>query len=747
MARRRGPAKQEIDPLAFDIAGIALCALSILIFIGLISPEQVNGLGSWVADGLRYLFGLGAFVVPPMLIFLGVLSIVRRSQAWSGYRLAGVILLFISFMTLADLSAWEQAWGWDRYCGYGGLAGAILAWLLVKVLSRTGTYIVVGALALISILMLFNLSLAALIGGLHEHFTAMNRKRRSMLASTASVGRKASKECAGKEKPLSEGSPLTVPQPIEKPIQIRLMDDADAPRSSSSEGTQAVSSARLEQRREPACRSGLPAGEQMTSDLEKKAITNYELPAVSLLLEGNASASISDRSEIERKALLLEKTLEDFGISVKVVAAEQGPTITRYELQPAPGVKVNRIVNLSNDIALSLAASNIRIEAPIPGKSAVGVEVPNEQVSIVRLRELIETEPFRNAKSRLTFALGKDIAGTPVVADLARMPHLLIAGSTGTGKSVCINALIMSLLYRATPNELKLVMIDPKRVELNVYEHLPHLAMPVIKDVKQAAAALKWVVKQMESRYELFASQGVRNIDGYNGRNKDDGLPYIVVIIDELADLMLVAPMDVENSICRLAQLARATGIHLVVATQRPSVDIITGTIKANISSRISFAVSSQIDSRTILDAPGAEKLMGRGDMLYQPVDLPKPMRMQGAFVMEEEIERVTDFIKRQGRTSYMDILPAVDEEDECPTEYGDADDELFMEAVRQVINSGQASISMLQRRLKVGYARAARLVDMMEERGIVGPFEGSKARDVLVGPEYLEEEEPDFEG
>jgi S-DNA-T family DNA segregation ATPase FtsK/SpoIIIE len=525
------------------------------------------------------------------------------------------------------------------------------------------------------------------------------------------------------------------------------MDDTDAAGPALPEGTAALSSAGLQERQGPAGRSSSADDEQMLSDVGKKPIANYELPAASLLMEGNASAATSDRTEIERKALLLEKTLEDFGISVKVAAVEQGPTITRYELQPAPGVKVNRIVNLSNDIALSLAASNIRIEAPIPGKSAVGVEVPNDQVSIVRLRELIETDLFRNAKSRITFALGKDIAGTPVVADLGRMPHLLIAGSTGTGKSVCINALIMSLLYRAAPSELKLVMIDPKRVELNIYEHLPHLAMPVIKDVKQAAAALKWVVRQMESRYELFASQGVRNIDGYNSRNKDDGLPYIVVIIDELADLMLVAPMDVENSICRLAQLARATGIHLVVATQRPSVDIITGTIKANISSRISFAVSSQIDSRTILDAPGAEKLMGRGDMLYQPVDLPKPIRMQGAFVTEEEIERVTDFIKRQGRTSYMDILPAVDEEDESPTDYGDADDKLFMEAVRQVINSGQASISMLQRRLKVGYARAARLVDMMEERGIVGPFEGSKARDVLVGPEYLEEQEPEFEG
>jgi S-DNA-T family DNA segregation ATPase FtsK/SpoIIIE len=744
LVRRRGPAKQEMDPLAFDIAGIALCALSILIFIGLIRPEQVSGLGSWVADGLRYLFGLGAFVVPPMLVFLGVLSIVRRAQAWSRYRLTGVILLFISFMVLADLSAWEQPWGWDRYCGYGGLAGAVSAWLLVKMLSRTGTCIVVGALALISILMLFNLSLAALIGGLYDRVTAVNRKRRSILAST---GKKAPKQKAGKEKAVSEGLPLIMPQPVEKPIQIRLMDDTDAAGPALPEGTAALSSAGLQERQGPAGRSSSADDEQMLSDVGKKPIANYELPAASLLMEGNASAATSDRTEIERKALLLEKTLEDFGISVKVAAVEQGPTITRYELQPAPGVKVNRIVNLSNDIALSLAASNIRIEAPIPGKSAVGVEVPNDQVSIVRLRELIETDLFRNAKSRITFALGKDIAGTPVVADLGRMPHLLIAGSTGTGKSVCINALIMSLLYRAAPSELKLVMIDPKRVELNIYEHLPHLAMPVIKDVKQAAAALKWVVRQMESRYELFASQGVRNIDGYNSRNKDDGLPYIVVIIDELADLMLVAPMDVENSICRLAQLARATGIHLVVATQRPSVDIITGTIKANISSRISFAVSSQIDSRTILDAPGAEKLMGRGDMLYQPVDLPKPIRMQGAFVTEEEIERVTDFIKRQGRTSYMDILPAVDEEDESPTDYGDADDELFMEAVRQVINSGQASISMLQRRLKVGYARAARLVDMMEERGIVGPFEGSKARDVLVGPEYLEEQEPEFEG
>jgi len=466
----------------------------------------------------------------------------------------------------------------------------------------------------------------------------------------------------------------------------------------------------------------------------------YHLPPVTLLSQGASSSGKNSGKDINQKIATLEQTLESFGIKAKVTHVAVGPSITRYELQPPPGIKVSRIVGLSDDIALGMATTGVRIEAPIPGKAAVGIEVPNDEIATVSLRELLEGKNFSGSPSRLTVALGKDIAGSPVIADLAKMPHLLIAGATGSGKSVCVNTLISSILFKASPEEVKFLMVDPKMVELANYNDIPHLVSPVVTDARKAAGALRWAVREMESRYDLFAAAGVRDITRYNAmfeenKNEPDQnpLPYIVVIIDELADLMMVAPADVEDSICRLAQMARAAGLHLVVATQRPSVDVITGLIKANIPSRISFAVSSQMDSRTILDMGGAEKLLGKGDMLFYPVGASKPLRVQGAFLSDREVENLVDFLKDQARPIYNDAVlqeqPGGGDKVEIEEDY----DELLPQATKLFIESGTASISMLQRRLHIGYSRAARLVDIMEKRGIVGGFEGSKPRSVLM--------------
>lgn len=468
----------------------------------------------------------------------------------------------------------------------------------------------------------------------------------------------------------------------------------------------------------------------------------YRLPPTALL-ERPKARSRSGRDEPDQ-ATLLEETLGRFGIESKVVHVSRGPAVTRYELQPAPGVKVKQITSLADDLALSLAAAGIRIEAPVPGKSVVGIEVPNKETTPVYLREAIESDEFQNSKSKLVMAFGKDIAGKPVVADLRRLLHVLIAGATGSGKSVCINSIVASVLYKALPHEVKLLMIDPKRVELAVYDGIPHLVTPVVTDPKQAAGALRWAVKEMETRYTRFSEVGARNIDGYNKyleaeRKSPDAdpekpvpspMPYIVIIIDELADLMMVAQHDVEDSICRLAQMARAAGLHLIIATQRPSVDVITGLIKANVPSRISFAVSSSHDSRTILDMVGAERLLGKGDMLYHPTGSNKPMRAQGAFVSDKEVQDLVEFWKSQGEPTYEEEVMTAQEAAVEPTE--EADDELFEDAVRLVTDSDTASISMLQRRFRIGYSRAARLIDMMELRGIVGPYQGSKPREVL---------------
>lgn len=489
--------------------------------------------------------------------------------------------------------------------------------------------------------------------------------------------------------------------------------------------------------------SSLALNSELGSDLNqnqteppppKPAPKPYKLPSFRLLSKPLGGGKSKDQADYMQTARKLEATLESFGVRARVLEVVRGPAVTRYEIQPDIGVKVSRIVNLTDDIALALAAKDIRMEAPIPGKSAIGIEVPNNEVSLVTMREVMETQTFQEAESKLSIAFGRDISGATIVGNLAKMPHLLVAGATGSGKSVCINGIITSILYKAKPDEVKFLMVDPKMVELNVYNGIPHLLAPVVTDPRRASLALKKIVVEMEKRYELFSKSGARNVEAYNTMMKDipeNILPYIVVIVDELADLMMVAANDVEDAIARLAQMARAAGIHLIIATQRPSVDVITGVIKANIPSRIAFGVSSQVDSRTILDMAGAEKLLGRGDMLFMPMGASKPVRVQGAFMSDQEVEAIVGYVSGQGQAEYDDsLVPEVEEEDQSHEEVVD---ELFDQAVQIVVEAKQASVSLLQRRMRVGYTRAARLIDSMEARGIIGPYEGSKPREVLM--------------
>lgn len=469
----------------------------------------------------------------------------------------------------------------------------------------------------------------------------------------------------------------------------------------------------------------------------KPAPKPYQLPSFRLLSKPAGASKSGDQADYMQTARKLEATLESFGVRARVLEVVRGPAVTRYEIQPDIGVKVSRIVNLTDDIALALAAKDIRMEAPIPGKSAIGIEVPNSEVSLVTMREVMETSTFLEAESKLSIAFGRDISGATIVGNLTKMPHLLVAGATGSGKSVCINGIITSILYKAKPNEVKFLMVDPKMVELNMYNGIPHLLAPVVTDPRRASLALKKIVVEMEKRYELFSKSGARNVEGYNLMMKDNPdavLPYIVVIVDELADLMMVAAKDVEDAIARLAQMARAAGIHLIIATQRPSVDVITGVIKANIPSRIAFGVSSQVDSRTILDMAGAEKLLGRGDMLFMPMGASKPVRVQGAFMSDQEVEAIVGYVRGQGQAEYDEsLVPEVEDEVQGEEEVMD---ELYDQAVQIILEAKQASVSLLQRRMRVGYTRAGRLIDSMEARGIVGPYEGSKPREVLISIE-----------
>jgi S-DNA-T family DNA segregation ATPase FtsK/SpoIIIE len=732
-----GTKGQLKDELKYEIFGIALFALGILGIVSLLSPEA--GFISGIIDrALKSIAGEGRYIFPFLLILIGVKLVRSRSQAGITDRMYGVILLFLVVLAFFHLAIpVDDSFSAGLAGDGGGLIGALISYICMKAFGITGTYVILITSGVIAMLLLTNLSASAMIKGFTE-------KVQQVLKKIWQTAMNFIFEEVDEEKEDSAASPVIFDHEED---QISVFDRYNNVIEKSEKERLPILTPALKNRQEVTVEATAGGSTETsgkdyeTFDLFAKDYTRelpaYRLPPVSLLTRPPRVKNVRLSKDINENIRILEETLESFGVKAKVMQVSKGPAITRYEIQPPSGVKVSRIVALADDIALSMAAPDVRIEAPIPGKAAVGIEVPNKEISMVHLRDLLESQEFLQSGSKLSIALGKDIAGNPEVADLTKMPHLLIAGATGSGKSVCLNTLIASILFKATPEEVKLLMIDPKMVELATYNGIPHLVNPVVTDPKKAATALRWAVREMERRYALFAKAEARDITRYNKlfANKDNGsgeqpLPLIVVIIDELADLMMVAPADVEDAVCRLAQMARAAGIHLVVATQRPSVDVITGLIKANIPSRISFAVSSQIDSRTILDMAGAEKLLGKGDMLFFPMGASKPVRIQGAYLSDREVEDLVNYLKKQAEPVYdEEILAVVQDEELLP----EMEDELLAQAVKILIESGHASISMLQRRMHIGYARAARLIDMMEQRGIVGGYEGSKPRSILM--------------
>ncbi|NLL43697.1 MAG: DNA translocase FtsK [Firmicutes bacterium] len=715
-----------------EVIGILLLGFSVFAILALY-VDAAGKVGGQLRSVLRICFGDLAVLYASILVLLALH--IFRGKKWppSVQRGLGLTLLLGSATLVFHMLYYRgyqfppnlmEEISYARRGEGAGVLGAVLLVFSYNAFGIHGTYVLVATMVLLGLIFLFRISLLALvqygakyvwdafcrfwhgqIDGYHEWKD--ERKRRRLEKQTL-------------KEPVVEAEPA--PKPVRKPRPKRKEAKKKEEPEAKEEAEQTPEQLVL----------NLPAGE------EKGA---YTLPPTYLLKQSGSRTKRTEGVQTE----LLEDTLASFGIEAKVVNVSQGPVVTRYELQPAPGIKVSRITALADDLALALAAEDVRIEAPVPGKPVVGIEVPNKATEPVLLRDVLESPELSEHPSPVALAIGKDIAGKPVVADLKKWLHVLVAGATGSGKSVCLNAMISSILFRASPEVVKLLMVDPKRVELSGYDGIPHLISPVVTDPKKAAIALRWAVGEMERRYEIFAETGVRNIDMYlemlkedDGEEPKEHLPYIVVIVDELADLMMVAAAEVEDAICRLAQMARAAGMYLIIATQRPSVDVITGLIKANVPSRISFAVSSQVDSRTILDMGGAERLIGKGDMLYYPIGANKPIRAQGAWISDKEVEALVSYWQKQGEPEYQEEV--VEERDAGFSMDEHEEDELLPDAIRLVVENGQASISMLQRRFRIGYSRAARLIDAMELRGIVGSYQGSKPREVLADSSILEE-------
>lgn len=738
--RVRKEKKQRTEKRQFgvkyrEIIGILLSAFAVFSILAL----YVDTAG-WVGLTLRRV--LGAAFGDLAVVFAAILVLVSvqvfRGKRWPPtlrILLGLLLLLFAVFLSYHMLyyrgyqfpPQLAEELGYARRGEGGGVLGALLLVFSYNAFGIQGSYVLVGTAALLGVILFFQISLVdlgrALAGKIKDACLAWwgKRRERSEQRKLRRLEKKqAHRAERARQKELAQAESRPAPEKkLSEPKQMKK----EKPKAKED----AAPEPKVEQAPDP------------TPSPNTAKAGQYQLPPLYLLQKNRGRAR---RPETER-ADLLEETLAHFGIEAKVVNVSQGPVVTRYELQPAPGIKVSRITALADDIALAFAAEDVRIEAPVPGKPVVGIEVPNKRTESVLLRDVMESPAFSEHESPVALALGKDIAGEPVIADLQKWLHILMAGATGSGKSVGLKAMISSLLFRADPEQVKLLMIDPKRVELSVFDGIPHLISPVVTDPRKAANALRWAVVEMERRYQLFAETGARNLEMYMQSLADEPerepLPYIVVIIDELADLMMVAAAEVEDAICRLAQMARAAGVYLIIATQRPSVDVITGLIKANVPSRISYAVSSQVDSRTILDMGGAERLIGKGDMLYYPIGAAKPTRAQGAWISDKEVEALVSWWKKQGEPEYEEVMDEVlngsaFEEDEYE------DDELLPDAIRLVVENGQASISMLQRRFRIGYSRAARLIDVMEVRGIVGSYQGSKPREVLVDSTIFEE-------
>ena len=788
--KRRKTTKKTVSNI--DLAVVALIVVSIL--LGVLIYAKSGVIGVKLNEILGGMMGIIKYVLP-IGIFAMAIKMAIDDDEYLSSKLAQCAILLISFAVLMcvyqvnvgnltiDKSLSEvvkDSYALGTQEKGGGALGAILAVPLVKLLGPIGAIILCVGIVIILAVFVFGINASEIINNFIEK-SQENREERleqkqknkeeqlKMRQEMLEEKRKAREQA--RQEALADNS---VGEQIKINFGGRLIDDdakgGKVKYSHEGEDLTPLTKETKKQKMQEIKENNQPdviennlfkQEEQKKEDKTKEVLQlehamvvedeNYEYPPIELLGKPAKKALKGGAKALTDTATKLQKTLYSFGVSAKVENVSVGPAITRYELKPAEGVRVSKIANLADDIALNLAAETIRIEAPIPGKQAVGIEVPNKEKEAVHLREVLESEEFQNNKSKLTVALGKDVAGNIQLADIAKMPHVLIAGSTGSGKSVCINTIISSIIYNAKPSEVKLVMVDPKVVELSVYNGIPHLLIPVVTDPKKAAGALAWAVQEMDDRYNKFAQKGVRDLKGYNKAiEKEEGvgkLPQIVIIVDELADLMMVAAKDVEEAICRLAQKARAAGMHLVIATQRPSVDVITGLIKANIPSRIAFAVSSQVDSRTILDSVGAEKLLGKGDMLFFASGAPKPLRVQGAFVSDEEVEKIVDFVKQNGTATYSeDILESIEKNNKTDKEIAqeaDADDEtdpFLMDAIETVVETGQASTSFIQRRFKVGYARAGRIIDQMEERGIISGYQGSKPREVLMSKERLEE-------
>lgn len=777
-----------------DFLGGTFVALGIVVFILLLSSDLGDMLKS-IKAALNGLFGYGMYVIPVSLIVIGIYLVItkRRVKVSKQFYKALFTMIMISstigVFTLKNyngiFNSFVQFLIDDCYLAtvkqreFCGLIGGMISASLMSLLGVTLARILICFITFVSVLCVFNISFRQFFYAIYNLFVGIINviiKAYNILFRKDEVSEKEIEDVIKDEKePRMSRREIRRRAALEEKMKEKGAVDTDKnlvfdkteqvefdfnklggkPSEAEEIGKQKRDEFFKQQKEEKDDKS---VKEVLTLDHTATELVedNYEIPPIRLLKKIEGAATF-DKKAIHATAVKLQKTLASFGVEAKVTNITKGPTVTRYELTPSIGVKVSKIVNLADDIALNLAAKSIRIEAPIPGRAAVGIEIPNSVCESVSLREVIESDVFQNHKSKVCFALGKDAAGEIQVGDIAKMPHMLIAGATGSGKSVCINSIIVSILYKAKPSEVKLILIDPKMVELSGYNGIPHLLIPVVTDPKKAAGSLNWAVQEMVSRYALFASKGVKDIKSYNAAMEAENLPklpQVVIIVDELADLMMVAPNDVEDAICRLAQMARAAGMHLVIATQRPSVDVVTGIIKANIPSRIAFTVSSQVDSRTILDMAGAEKLLGKGDMLYFPVGETKPLRMQGTFVSEKEIEQIVDYIKQNNQITYNeDIIQSIEntplkgkgnkpsmKDDSISDDSSSDEDPLLNDAISLVLDMGQASASMIQRKFKVGYSRAGRIIDQMEERGLISGYDGSKPRQVLISKDEWHE-------
>ncbi len=790
MARKRRYKKSKKTASKLDLVVVSIIMLSILLAVLIYTKSGVIGVK--LNEILGGMFGIMQYVLPIGGFAIGIkLATDGRDTMTSKLIQYAIFIVSLSVLfSVIQISGGElqsskelsevvkDAYYLGEQSKGGGAIGAVAAVPLAKLLGDVGAVILCIGVAVVFLVFTFGINMSDLINMIVEKIEdkrAQRQEEKEEIRETAQERRKREREERMAEKARIKAEKIAKAEKdkelMDNQIKInfggRILEETENTKGlkkydHSNDDLEPLTKDTKKDMQPDVIENNLFKQEEEKKEDKKKEVLqlehamvvedeHYEYPPIELLSKGKAKSLKGGAKALTDTATKLQKTLYSFGVSAKVENVSVGPAITRYELKPAEGVRVSKIANLADDIALNLAAETIRIEAPIPGKQAVGIEVPNKEKEMVHLREVLESKEFQGNKSKLTIALGKDVAGNTQLADIAKMPHVLIAGSTGSGKSVCVNTIITSIIYNAKPSEVKLVMVDPKVVELSVYNGIPHLLIPVVTDPKKAAGALAWAVQEMDDRYNKFASKGVRDLKGYNKAIEKEGgfgkLPQIVIIVDELADLMMVAAKDVEEAICRLAQKARAAGMHLVIATQRPSVDVITGLIKANIPSRIAFAVSSQVDSRTILDTIGAEKLLGKGDMLFFPSGAPKPSRVQGAFVSDEEVEKIVDFVKSNGTATYSeDILESIENSNKTDKELAqeqaadDDTDPFLMDAIQTVVETGQASTSFIQRRFKVGYARAGRIIDQMEERGVISGYQGSKPREVLMTLEKLNE-------